>query len=68
MKNSKYRWSLSIGFSEATQRGWFTCEDMDYSKEEWEALTPEQREATLEGYSQEMANNYINIWWETIND
>jgi hypothetical protein len=54
---------LGIGFANADRSEEFTVEDLDYEKEEWDALTEEQRQSNLYRYVEDWSQNFIEQSW-----
>ena len=58
-----YTLNLCIGFSGAERTGTVTVGDLGYEKEEWDAISDEQRKAELDGWLEDWANEYIEMSW-----
>ena len=61
---TEYTFTLSIGFSNASQEETVTVEDIGFSENDWNnELTEKQREGELFGFWKDWCNNYIDGSW-----
>ncbi|MBT6052877.1 MAG: hypothetical protein HOG49_39250 [Candidatus Scalindua sp.] len=61
---TSYKLTLSIGYVNGNREEEITVEDMGYTEEEWDELTPEEKDLKLEAHWTDWSNNYIEGGWE----
>ncbi len=62
----KYKMTLGIGLSGATQDDVVCVSEMGYSDEEWEKLTEDRKDDELMVFWEEWSREYIDGGWERI--
>lgn len=43
-------------------------DEAEYPKEQWDSWSPEEKASEMESYIETMVSNYIEGWWEVIDE